>query len=426
MCGSLDTPSAGRAVQLAMLGSAGSSKQDGAGKADDDAGESADVPPEGRLDEPADAADSDDWQDQWPMRAQIERGLTESLSPKRQPSTRWRHGSWCPLGPDPSASVKEQSDAEAAEDPDEDASPLDSGREAWNTIIMFDWDDTLCPSAYIWGDKRMRWDQVAPCFDGDTSIPATPATARKSEAGQSWTMLELLTAHAAVVANLLRLACGLGKVAIVTLAQDGWVHTSIAHFMPSLTGLLEELDIQVVYARSTIPPRFLRQAHEEGQSVAKVLKTRAMSQTIKKFYGAGKKHVAERSWKNVLSIGDSAAERHAVQDVVLRRVQPKGPAGRSDLCLCKSLKMLAEPTLRRLTAELQIVCAWLRTVVLHDGDVDLDFDELLDEDSPLPPGRASHDLEGTRGCSTGAADGPRAGCVDLPACKDHHWAMQVS
>lgn len=334
----------------------------------------------------AEKLEGDEWEDHWAMRAQIERRFTEGLSPKGPLPRRKRRPSFTLLAAGLKEEPEASEEARNADAADEAASPspLDSWREPSNTIIMFDWDDTLCPSAYIWGDTRLRWDQVAPCYDDEPSIPATPAMLSRAS-GAPWSMLELLTAHSAIVASLLRLACSLGKVAIVTLAQDGWVHTSIAHFMPDLTGILEELDIQVVYARSMIPPRFLRQAHEEGQNVAKVLKTRAMSRTIKKFYGTGRKHGAERSWMNVLSIGDSTAERYAVQDVVLRRVQRD-----ERLCRCKSLKMLGEPSLRRLTAELQIISTWLRTVVLHDGDVDLDFEE-LDEDSPLTPVRAAAD-----------------------------------
>ena len=110
-------------------------------------------------------------------------------------------------------------------------------------------------------------------------------------------MLHALTQHANSVAALLRLAVSLGRVVIVTLADEGWVDTIIKNFMPSLEGLLAELDIEVVYCRRVMSAWALRQAHEEGVDWAMASKRKAMSRVIKDFYGKG---AAGRSWKNVI------------------------------------------------------------------------------------------------------------------------------
>lgn len=265
-------------------------------------------------------------------------------------------------------------------------SHIDSWHKAEETLLILDWDDTLFPTTYVWNDPRLHWTKLAPCFgerdsggaDG-ASLPADP------EKPEGPTMRERLEQHAATVIALLRLAVSLARVAIVTLAEDGWVEKSIRHFLPSMEGVLEELGIEVVYARSAIPQRFIRMVQqEECHDLGKLLKTRAFLMVVKSFYRRhgdtrGKPN-KERSWKNVISIGDSASERLALQDVIFQRKQ-KDKNGADKICRCKSVRLLMEPDLEKLIAELQVLSTWLRKLVLYDGDVDLDFSQ-MEEDSP--------------------------------------------
>jgi len=266
-------------------------------------------------------------------------------------------------------------------------SHIDSWDTASETLIFFDWDDTLCPTTYIWNDPRLKWNEVAPCF-------VQPESSTVDQIGVNEpALLELLEQHQSAVIALLRLAVSLGQVVIVTLAEVGWVEMSCRNFMPKVKQVLEELCIEVVYARQAIPSRYLKRAREEENDLTKVLKTRAMSQTIKKFYGKGRHG---RSWKNVISIGDSAAERLALQDVIFRRVQRDG-RGAPKECRCKVVKLLYEPSLERLTVEAQVLLTWLLTIVCQDEDIDIDFsemDEELELDSPLPVHRMPSASEG--------------------------------
>lgn len=65
----------------------------------------------------------------------------------------------------------------------------------------------------------------------------------------------------------------------------------------------------------------------EGRDPSQYLKQKTISKVLRGFYRTVKRRSSDpsrprgRSWKNVLSIGDSTAERFAVQDVVLGRVQ---------------------------------------------------------------------------------------------------------
>jgi len=183
-----------------------------------------------------------------------------------------------------------------------------------------------------------------------------------------------LAQHANTVRAVLHLASTLGKVVIITLAKPGWVDMSIEHFMPSLRGLLDDLGIQVIYARGSLPQRLMRIAQHEEMNVGKLLKQKAMQRTIKRFYMSGSE---ARSWKNVLSIGDSMAERWAIQDVMFEHVQVDRYRISKEQ-RCKVLKLVETPLLEQLTSELHVVISWIRSIMQHDGDLDLDLNELTD------------------------------------------------
>lgn len=262
-------------------------------------------------------------------------------------------------------------------------SHIDQWDTAHETLIFFDWDDTLCPTTYIWEDSRLKWNEVAACF-ADSSIPGhapleiPPSTQAKVP---EKTMLELFEEHQSAVIALLRLAATLGKVVILTLAEVDWVETSCRNFMPKVLDALEELKIEVVYARKSLSNRFIKRAHEEENDLTKVLKTRAMSRIVKQFYGTNSK--TSRSWKNVISIGDSSAERSALQDVVLRREQ-RDSHGEPKECRCKVIKLISEPSVERLIAQVQVLSTWILTIVSQDGDLDIDFEDFDEDDVESP------------------------------------------
>lgn len=317
-------------------------------------------------------------------------------------------------------------------------SHIERWHEASETILIFDWDDTLLPTSYIWNHPRLRWSEVAPCFRRGMAAenacvgtqagvsaacasppPATAALAE--EAAEDAKMLELLQQHASTVVALLRLAVTLGEVVIVTMAKDDWVDLSIRNFMPSLVSLLEELNIQVVYASSTSRPRYARLAEEDGQDLTQILKAKAMQRVVKKFYtrvgkdeGSGNRR--KRSWKNVLSMGDSAGERLALQDVVFRHKQ-LDKFGVAKECRCKVIQMLRSPPLDRLTAELQVLVVWLQALVHHDGDIDLDFEELDEQEIPTPcsPPDLRPTRRKTKGSHKRSADSKLRGSEDFRA-----------
>lgn len=237
-------------------------------------------------------------------------------------------------------------------DLEEEDAASSSHIERWHhpdeTLIFFDFDDTLCPSTHI---------------------------ARHPEIMRMMMKVEVdhaLEKHEAVVTRLLQVAVSFGQVHIVTMARYSWVEQCITALMPGLKDTLSKLKIPIVSAKDDATLQTRRQLQSDGREPAHFLKTRAMKRIIRKFYGSGTHR--KRSWKNILSIGDSEAERCALQDIVWHRTQQDRNGAWKD-CRCKTLLLQSNPVLEDLTAQLNFVEHLLPAVILHDGDLDMDIQE---------------------------------------------------
>mmetsp|Transcript_153694 Transcript_153694/g.272574 ORF Transcript_153694/g.272574 Transcript_153694/m.272574 type:complete len:323 (-) Transcript_153694:201-1169(-) len=222
------------------------------------------------------------------------------------------------------------------------------------TLIIFDWDDTLCPTSDM----------------------------KETDEGHGGFERAELETHQAAVVCLLQAAAEIGKVRIVTMADITWIRMCIAELMPGLKNILDELQIPIVEARAARTPRLTREANADAREPSHFYKTKAMQKVVSDFYGA--KTPCQRSWKNILSIGDSECEKYAVQDVVFRHSQ-KDHAGHEKRCRCKAVKMLERPDLLFLTGQLQAIISWLAKIAYYDGDMDIDLDDLLEPNSPTSP-----------------------------------------
>jgi len=200
------------------------------------------------------------------------------------------------------------------------------------TIIIFDWDDTLCPSTSC---MRMH----------GLSVLGDPP---KGDLAQS---LELLASEAR---GLLERAAELAsKVVVVTNAEEGWVDLSCKAWLPGLQQML--LQCEVASARSTWEPR--------GIASPAGWKTCAFEDVIDRFYS----RYQHQSWKNIVSVGDAPHEREA-----LSRVVRWAPCGRGK-CRSKSVKFVLRPSIEQLTREVQMLRDSLQEIVSHDDDLDLHF-----------------------------------------------------
>jgi len=91
----------------------------------------------------------------------------------------------------------------------------------------------------------------------------------------------------------------------------------------------------------------------------------AFEQEITGFYS----RYAHQSWKNVISIGDSIFERDAVRRVVVNRPSAKKK------CRTKTAKLLDEPEIEELIAQVKVIHDALGLMVQYDGNLDIEIDE---------------------------------------------------
>lgn len=256
------------------------------------------------------------------------------------------------------------------------------------TIILLDWDDTLCPSNWI------RENRPALSF----FKPAPPDEKYQRP-------LRELQKH---VEAVLKLALKMGKVIIVTNAMEPWVETSCRNFLPQLMPYV--LDIPVIYARSIYDQCDAARKQAPGSAIRSTSGTRASSssggtalpgmyaangtnklgninarlqnqqfdemapqrwkemafeQEITGFYS----RYQHQSWKNVISIGDSIFERDAVRRVVVNRPSAKKK------CRTKTAKLLDEPEIDELIAQVKVIHDALGLMVQYDGNLDIEIDE---------------------------------------------------
>lgn len=219
------------------------------------------------------------------------------------------------------------------------------------TILIFDWDDTLCPSTWL-GQQNLT-------LNDNCIIPPDVQT-----------KLNLMAEYAR---RTLQVAMQLGTVVIVTNAEEGWVELSCRKFMPTLFDFLSTF--KQLSARSKF----------EATSVSCpfVWKQMAFRQEI---YAHFEK--ATQSKKSIISIGDSAHERLAA--ISITRTLPiasdgfyrmTGPI--SDLplsptfskawgnCRTKSVKFIERPAIEELMQEHELISSMLQQVAARDDDLDL-------------------------------------------------------
>lgn len=213
---------------------------------------------------------------------------------------------------------------------------------AAQTAICFDWDDTLFPSQFISKvvEPWMKKQNVERLTDTPFYKP--------------------LSRHAQRVEDVIRMACSLGRVCIVTLAKRSWVTRCAELYLPGLDlhELVSVLNIPIMYARDFVKRRMVAAADGEGgvdlQAIAKM---RAMTKVLQRFSSPG---LPMTNW---ISIGDSTAER----DALMEYAWSYNEEADQDI-LCKTVEFLSRPTLDQLDAELHVLMAVLPRVVFSPRD----------------------------------------------------------
>lgn len=191
------------------------------------------------------------------------------------------------------------------------------------TIIFLDWDDTLLCSSVLSG-QGIRLDS-----DMDHAVELLPQLDELSES----------------VINVLNTALSYGEVHIVTNGETGWVQLSAQKFLPSVVPMLEK--VRVLSARSAFESMF-------PDSPMK-WKFHAFQESLADLY------TDSNCVKNVLSFGDSHAEREAI-----RAVTRGLPNTRT-----KSIKFAERPTIEQLQRQLELVGNCFQYINNHEEDLDL-------------------------------------------------------
>lgn len=203
---------------------------------------------------------------------------------------------------------------------------MDSLRErSRDTVIIFDWDDTLLSSSWL-ASHGLRLDTPGPL----------PAHVQAH-------MVELQ----ASVISLLESAAVCGRVVIVTNAETGWVELSAQKFMPGVLPLLSKT--RVVSARSTFEP-----VYPDSPSDWKV----------QAFWEEVRSTVDEKGVGrplHALSLGDSIHERQAIHTVTEGLAHAR----------TKSVKFVERPNAEQLKRQVDFVHSCIHELVLHEDNFDL-------------------------------------------------------
>jgi hypothetical protein len=199
-----------------------------------------------------------------------------------------------------------------------------------DTLIIFDWDDTLCPSTWL----QMQGLQITP----GSPIPTQE---QKADLGKV----------ARCVIRTLRRAKRLGHVIIVTNGERGWVELSCGKFLPEVGPLLE--GIKVVSANSMFK-------HTRPQSPVH-WKRLAFRAEITSFCQARQMFADTGCQKHMVSVGDSMQERTALMEAM---------EVRND-CWGKSMKLLERPSPDQLVKQHELLRNCLRPFVEYEGSLDM-------------------------------------------------------
>mmetsp|Transcript_99020 Transcript_99020/g.171619 ORF Transcript_99020/g.171619 Transcript_99020/m.171619 type:complete len:272 (-) Transcript_99020:70-885(-) len=223
----------------------------------------------------------------------------------------------------PTATTSDGSDSDQES---ETGSDSDRGHRfaSEETILIFDWDDTVLPSSWV-HEQGLR-------LDGDSCV---------TDAQQ-----EELAKLARLAAETLRLAKELGTVVLVTNAERGWIELSCQKFLPALYPSLET--VKLLSARSEYETPAISSPFE--------WKLRAFTSEIDRVFRAD-----ENRRKNILSLGDSYHEREALITATATLAN----------CRTKSLKFVERPRIDQLCKEHTLVASCFRRIVHHDGNLDL-------------------------------------------------------
>lgn len=213
-----------------------------------------------------------------------------------------------------------------------------------STLIVFDWDDTLCPTTWI--DEHLAYEDV----EGDFA----------AELG----LRDQLLRQEHIVKELLECAQSVGTVALVTLALRPWVGESIARYFPGMSDLMK--NIHVVYARELEAEPPSNRNIDPLTELKKRAMLRAMEDLATPCPGA-----KAGTWESLVSIGDSNFEKNAAQ-ALGDDCQKAG-----QLRWTKTVKLVDRPNAEQFIRQLQVLKQQLVNIIAHTGNAHVSSTDLM-------------------------------------------------
>mmetsp|Transcript_11942 Transcript_11942/g.27901 ORF Transcript_11942/g.27901 Transcript_11942/m.27901 type:complete len:543 (+) Transcript_11942:154-1782(+) len=256
--------------------------------------------------------------------------------------------------------------------------------EKGHTALVLDWDDTIFPTTWVREDCSLNWRHPI-----DTQLEAST---RKT------LILQLLSRLLEKLEVFVDLANHNANVFIVTLARRPWITTSTTNFLPGLGKLIEQNKLKVIYAQEYVSSKLSAEyargddfkSAEEVENFWTRVKAEAISTELEAFHRS-----RQVTWKNIISLGDSNFERYgtmAAGKEYLERITDGGKIlktgntaegvskdGHSIRLRVKTLKMLSEPTIEELTAEITLLSMWLPHMIKRDSGFDMEIDTTDDD-----------------------------------------------
>mmetsp|Transcript_43172 Transcript_43172/g.97273 ORF Transcript_43172/g.97273 Transcript_43172/m.97273 type:complete len:318 (+) Transcript_43172:42-995(+) len=238
---------------------------------------------------------------------------------------------------------------------------------------------SFASSSVLWG----RRDQCLVIYDFDdtifpTSWMCTNVPEQMTLAGPTGESLEHISRPLEILAEkvhtMLQATLGVAEVVFITNSKQGWVESCIRHFVPELTEPFQS--IKVIYARNVFEksgkatsvgaPVLDAESDDFDLSLLTMAwKVEAMKTALLEFYG-------ERSWKNIISIGDSFDELRALQEVTFLHENPQSAkTGSQKPMRAKAIKMLQNPTVHELVAQVSALTHFIPAIVGLDGDIEI-------------------------------------------------------
>eukprot|EP00747_Dinoflagellata_sp_TGD_P192813 gnl/TRDRNA2_/TRDRNA2_58168_c0_seq1.p1 gnl/TRDRNA2_/TRDRNA2_58168_c0~~gnl/TRDRNA2_/TRDRNA2_58168_c0_seq1.p1 ORF type:complete len:529 (+),score=84.83 gnl/TRDRNA2_/TRDRNA2_58168_c0_seq1:108-1589(+) len=231
--------------------------------------------------------------------------------------------------------------------------------EPEQTIVFFDWDDTVFPTTELFD----RW-----------KLPSRPE--RWADMEISAEQEALLESWRIALKDYLTTVCSLTcRCCIVTASRRPWVEKCTEKFAPDLQPLFRSSSgPRVIHAREMEQSKIREvkfgdavhgaYTHEEVDERVTEAKFMAMRKETIEFYS----QYPGQSWKNIICVGDAGYEYDAAHELVFTRESKK-----KERIRLKTIMVPRGQTIAEMSYRLRLATIVFRAYVNYDGDINLDM-----------------------------------------------------